>query len=57
MKNIKYIIKSINPRDSIQARNPKLTFYVDWSGEIYNGWEFYDMSERKEIFSGEIKEI
>ena len=37
----KYIIKSINSTDSIQARNVKLILYVDWVGEINNTRELW----------------
>jgi hypothetical protein len=36
----KYIIKSINSKDSIQARNPHSAQNVDWSGETHNGRGF-----------------
>jgi hypothetical protein len=36
----KYTIKLINSKDSIQARNVKLAYYMDWIGEIYNPREF-----------------
>jgi hypothetical protein len=36
----KYIIISSNWKDSIQARHVNFRQYVDWSGEIYNCWQF-----------------
>jgi hypothetical protein len=36
----KYIIKSGNSTDSIQARYVKLRQNVDWIGETYNGRGF-----------------
>jgi hypothetical protein len=32
----KYKIKSIDSTDSIQARNPKSLWHMDWPGEIHN---------------------
>ena len=36
----KYIIKSINSIESIQARNINFQQIVDWPGDIYNSWDF-----------------
>ena len=36
----KYTIKTINCKNSIQARNLKSDLYLDWIGETYNGRAF-----------------